>query len=254
MYILGFETTGPLGSAAIIEIETGEVKTLLINEPMSHLKNVASLGERLLQEEISTGKVRDNLAAVSASIGPGSFTGIRIGVTLARSIGQALELPLISAPTLELFRERCTSKDSSVAVILNARRGQVYGGVFAYSENQVKDLLTPGPYMLTDVLSITDEHPGTIFYGDGIDYYHEELKEREKNKTLVYAGEDIRYQSADMVVRLALEKYKRGEILNSPLELLPDYMRLSEAEQKLKDGTLQKLREEKMARFIKHNS
>ena len=294
MHILGFETTGPIGSVAIIDLNkctsdgqlesSHAIKMKLTNEPMSHLKFTADLAKELLNEigmekgsslgsqdghgedgrcQDSPRQGPDNLVAIAASIGPGSFTGIRIGVTLARSMGQALGIPVIAVPTLEVFRERVglipdnmnpeEIGDAPVAGILNARRGQVYGCVYG---SNGEEILKPGPYMLSDVLEITDKFPKAIFYGDGVNAYKEILcpSDTDDNKaasTRILAPEDIRYQSADLVVKIAARKYLNGDTLAAE-SLMPDYMRLAEAEQKLKDGTLARLREEKMARFIKN--
>ena len=340
MYILGFETTGPIGSVAIIDLDKVSPDGYLMgddaicmkttDEPMSHLKNVMSLAKELLEEkgistckgfsgepvcldEVDAGESTDSqqqIAAVAASIGPGSFTGIRIGVTEARAMAQALGVPAISVPTLEVFREHTFEKeqrlekkvsafdrecegtrcdDSSreyaggrvcgieyekpvVAAILNARRGQVYGAIYGPEGEIIKE---PGPYMLTDILEITDKYQNAVFYGDGVDAYQTQLTEGGKNGPLIsgvkdntrdedancenacfdfegfrrfLVAESRRYQTADLVVLIAAKKYMVGDTVAAE-ELLPDYMRLAEAEQKLNDGTLQKLREAKMARM-----
>ncbi len=312
MYILGFETTGPIGSVAIIDLDKVSPDGYLMgddaicmkttDEPMSHLKNVMSLAKELLEEKgISTCKgfsgetvyvdevdaaestdSQQQIAAVAASIGPGSFTGIRIGVTEARAMAQALGVPAISVPTLEVFREHTFEKDQRlekkvpafdrecegtrcddssreyaggrvcgseyekpvVAAILNARRGQVYGAIYGPEGDIIKE---PGPYMLTDILEITDKYQNVAFYGDGVDAYQTQLTEGSKNESFLVA-ESRRYQTADLVVLIAAKKYMAGDTVAAE-ELLPDYMRLAEAEQKLNDGTLQKLREAKMARM-----
>lgn len=291
MYILGFETTGPIGSVAIIDLSkcspTGEplcddaIVMKTTDEPMSHLKNTAKLAHELLEEirvnddadseaeSASGGRAAHGsnyLAAVAASIGPGSFTGIRIGVTEARAISQALDVPAIAVPTLEVFKEHSFSEDywverrasaeypgdqikdkPIIASILNARRGQVYGAVYG-PEGEI--IMVPGPYMLTDVLEVTDKYQRTMFYGDGVDAYMEKLTEGASANKRFFAPEETRYQTADLVVKIAARKYVSGETLAAE-ELLPDYMRLAEAEQKLNDGTLAKLREAKLAR-MKH--
>lgn len=251
MYILSIETTGRIGTVALGNIETGDIAMLTNAEDMSHLRNITPLANQLLSaiapgtspEDGLRNLKEKGLKAVAVSIGPGSFTGIRIGVTLARSIAQATDIPAISVPTLEVFRER--SAGSPVAAIINARRGQVYGAVF----DGEKDLLAPGSYMLDDVLGITDEHPNAIFYGDGVDAYRDILEDESKGVARIFAPEEERYQTADLVWQIAKRKYEAGETA-SYNELLPDYMRLAEAEQKLKDGTLKKLREEKMAKLL----
>ena len=251
MYILSIETTGRIGTVALGDIEAGDIAMLTNTEDMSHLRNITPLADQLLSAiapnvspEDGLRALKDkSLGAVAVSVGPGSFTGIRIGVTLARSIAQAADIPAISVPTLEVFRER--SKGNPVAAIINARRGQVYGAVFSGEEN----LLKPGPYMLTDVLEITDKYPDTVFYGDGVDAYREMLEDKTKGIDRIFAPEEDRYQTADLVWEIGKRKYLAGETV-SYNELLPDYMRLAEAEQKLNDGTLKKLREEKMAKLL----
>ena len=126
MYILAIETTGPVGSVAVISTEENyRVPVKITTRAMSHLKNLIPMTEELLSEE-SIG--RDEICAVAASVGPGSFTGIRIGVSTARALAEAWNVPCISVPTLETFREKCEGSDGqrAVCVIFNARRGQVY--------------------------------------------------------------------------------------------------------------------------------
>ncbi len=235
MYILGIETTGPLGSAALAD-EHGNTEMLLTSEPMSHLREISSNIDRLIK---SAGISPKDITAVAASIGPGSFTGIRIGVTTARTYAQALGIKCIPVSSLEVFRQRC-SEDNKVAAIFNARRGQVYGALFA---NDGSDILEPGAYMLDDVKHAAEGFDDVVWYGDGTDAYAELL---DGSKT---APESERYQTAEMVCRAAFDKYKEGKLVSYE-ELMPDYMRAAEAEQKLKDGTLAKMRAAKMARFL----
>ena len=276
MYILGFETTGPICSVALLDLDNpNRIFVMNGNEPMSHLKSLTDNARMLMAD---CGIDIKEIAAVAASIGPGSFTGIRIGVTSARAVAQALGIPCIAVPTLDVFKS--LSEGCAAVPIFNARRGQVYGAIFS----ETKDVLAPGPYMLEDVLSelkkyIVDKCEDDsacdgeaaasglriIFYGDGIDAYHDRLCEFKKEIesgnaddfsgnacSIDFASEEARYQTADLVVKFAAEKLVKGE--NCTVEaLLPDYMRKAEAEQKLEDGTLQKLREEKLARLMAGN-
>ncbi|MDD7718861.1 MAG: tRNA (adenosine(37)-N6)-threonylcarbamoyltransferase complex dimerization subunit type 1 TsaB [Eubacteriaceae bacterium] len=263
MYILAIETTGPLGSVAIID-ENGKIKQAVSGEEMNHLKDLMPMAQRLTSE---LGITPGDLTAVAASVGPGSFTGIRIGVSTARALSQALGIPAAGVKTLDSFKLKC--RGSRVIVpIFNARRGQVYGGVFG--ENG-EDILPGGPYMLEDVLSaikteLEDRFDNTncgmpvaakvVFYGDGIDAYEErldqftaELKESRVACVIEKAEKEERYQCAAMTAQAALEMYKQGKTV-SVEELLPDYMRTTEAEQKLKDGTLARERKAKMERLM----
>ena len=278
MYILAIETTGPVGSVAVAETakpctrdEAEQTDTCrripmkVTTKTMSHLKNLMAMTDELLKEE---GIQKSEIAAVAASTGPGSFTGIRIGVSTARALAQAWDVPCISVPSLEVFRQKCGkgsvdycstdddseddskggSSDGSVCVIFNARRGQVYGACYG---KDGETLIEPGPYMLSDMLSrietlrITPE-----FYGDGVDAYFGKEEFAPRISSYEAAPPDGRYQTAVMAAEYAKEKWQAGETIEYG-ELLPDYMRESEAEQRLKDGSLEKMRKEKLERLMK---
>ena len=261
MYILAIETTGPLGSAALID-GAGNCSMKVSAEEMNHLKDLMPMSQQLMDE---WGISKSQLTAVAASTGPGSFTGIRIGVSSARAIAQALELPAIAVPTLDMFKQKCDGR-TLIAPIFNARRGQVYGAVF---DEDGADVLPGGPYLLTEVFDAIEGHLEDVrsempcgmlqastvkFYGDGVDAYEQEL-DQFKEKVLRLSGcriltapKEERHQDAAMTARAALMKYEKGETI-SVQQLLPDYMRVTEAEQKLKDGSLARERAAKMAKF-----
>ena len=265
MYILGIETTGPVGSVALYDLDDDRpIAQKTTEEPMGHLRNLMAMASDLLEE---AGAVPSDIQLVACSVGPGSYTGIRIGVTSARAIAQALDVPCVPVGALDQFRQVALRIGKPLAVIFNARRGQVYGAVYRCEERdrtldhdatfkaQVIDVLPPGPYMLTDVLEKTADLPGVIFYGDGVDAY------REQMDGMTLAPETERYQTAELTVQAAISdllhaaeaKAEAPEELEPGTttfrELLPRYMRETEAEQKLKDGTLAKLRAAKMAKF-----
>lgn len=260
MYILAIETTGPCGSAAVIDGE-GKICERVSAEKMNHLKDLVPMIDNIVT---SLSIAKSDITAVAASIGPGSFTGIRIGVATARALSQALEIPAVAVPTLDAFKLKC--RDGALTVpIFNARRSQVYGGIY---ESCGADVLKSGPYMLEEVLvKIKEQLAGDSktesgapldevdFYGDGIDAYGSDLErftaeiaEQFPTVRICAAPLEERYQRAAMTAQCALKKYRLGEVLSYE-ELLPDYMRATEAETKLKDGSLQREREKKMARF-----
>lgn len=261
MYILAIETTGPKASAALLTApdrgaaQGGQGQTAVLlgerssDEAKNHLKNLLPLIRQLLDE---CGVPKNELTHIAASVGPGSFTGIRIGVATARALAQVLQLPCAAVPTLETFRyaeagkaEREEPQESDacrplVCGIINARRGQVYG--------IVEDCLPGGPYMLTDVLeAITQKalpNGKTVrFYGDGIDAYETQIRSYfddqgyREAKDYFFAEPEERYQSAAAAAYAALERITDGETVSFE-QLLPDYMRKAEAEVKLAAGQL----------------
>lgn len=251
--ILALETTGKYGSAAVIR-EDGSVYCASSETEMNHLKDIISISDEAVRK---AGITRKDLTHVAASAGPGSFTGIRIGVTTARTLGQMLGIPCIAVSSLEAMACRVLSTAISegavyVAAIINARRHQTYAGVWtaaATSDSATRSLVSELPekqYMIEDLLAemtarAAENGAGVFFTGDGIDAYRDIIEDafalKGISNLLILADEGIRYQQADTVAEIALSKAERGEIL-SYNELLPEYMRLSEAEQRLKEGTL----------------
>lgn len=241
MYILVIDTTGPVGSCALLDPETGEIQQKTTEEPMAHLRRLAGMMEELVQE---AGCTKTEIGLVAASVGPGSYTGIRIGVTTARMTAQALGVPCLKVPTLAMFRP--LSGETGCAVIFNARRGQVYGAVYGPGGQEI---LAPGPYMLEDVTkSAGDAGLNPVFYGDGIDAYQDSPKYGDLLAGKVFAPKEKRYQTAELAARYARVLWEQG-VTCSVEELLPDYMRKTEAEQKLADGSLARARAAKMAKF-----
>lgn len=241
MYILAIDTTGPLGSAALLNLETEQIRMKVSDEEKGHLKNLMPLVKALMDEE---GIEPKQIAAAAASVGPGSYTGIRIGVSSVRAFAQALDVPCIRVGTLDMFRQKTGARDA--AVIFNARRGQVYGAVYRADGTAVME---PQPCMLKDVYdAVVQNHMQPVWYGDGIDAYQGSEKFGRYLEGAETAPEDVRYQTAEMAAREALELYCAGKVCRVE-ELLPDYMRKTEAEQKLRDGSLARAREAKLRKF-----
>jgi len=248
MYILAIETTGPYGSAAIIG-QNGQVKAFADSRNnLSHLKDLIPMVGQVIEE---AGIAKSDIGVIAPSVGPGSFTGIRIGVSTARALAQAFGIGCIAVPTLDAFtfktQVQAAKKSGSdagrevvVCSILNARRGQVYGMVEGYME--------AGPYMLTDVLQVITEKvlpagKDVLFLGDGVDAYAAKIEEALTGyeERFSYAGEAFRYQDAASVGQWAWAQIEAKGLENCAVsleELLPEYMRKAEAEQKLEAGEL----------------
>ena len=154
MYILAIETTGKEGSAALLACEENGQNAEIISEKkitgqMNHLKELIPSVDAVLKK---AGVFKNEIDCIAPSVGPGSFTGIRIGVSTARALSQALGLEkAVRVPTLRAFlykeeAQKAKTEGTVCCAIINARRGQVYGVIDGF--------LTDGPYMLNDVLEI----------------------------------------------------------------------------------------------------
>ncbi len=237
MYILAIETTGPFGSVALINDSNEIIAHEVSVDTMSHLKDLMPMIKKMMDAH---GLKGSDICAIACDAGPGSFTGIRIGVSTARALAQIWKVPCVkvsslSSALLKELPEEVDHDDKAICVILNARRRQVYGFIDGY--------LKEGPWMIDDVIRIAKEDIGSskkiLFFGDGVDSYGEILKEAFEGTDVRYgfAPKDIRYQDASEIARVGLLNYDLGKVLDFK-EFLPEYMREAEAETKLKAGEL----------------
>jgi tRNA threonylcarbamoyladenosine biosynthesis protein TsaB len=246
MYILAIETTGAEASIAIIN-EQGEVREETSTQKLSHLQNLMPMLDLLLEKcRLTIG----DMSVVAVSEGPGSFTGIRIGVSTARALAQALGIGTIGVPTLQTFAYHVPDYQGVICPIFDARRSQVYGGAFRWIEGNCMEVAAGDAYDLSalleqlkfymEELNESDRWGHEItFFGDGIDPYKEKILEWQHsslkdNIRILFAPDDRKLQKASSVAKLALEKYKLGDI-KPYIQLKPVYMRKAEAERKLEE-------------------
>ncbi len=135
--ILAIETTGPVASVALLGDGIAAVHRNTGN--YSHLEEIAPMVKDILAEQGIRG---DALDAVAVSRGPGSFTGVRIGVATAKGLAQVWNKPIVAVPTLESF---AWSKDLEpgdvICPLFDARRGQVYCGAWLKLKNRYSEIL-----------------------------------------------------------------------------------------------------------------
>ena len=121
MKILGIETTGPYCSAAVLDGD--DITERVSEEKLNHLRSLTPMIDELMR---AGGYKLTDMDAIAVSAGPGSFTGIRIGVSTGRALNQVCKVPLISVPTLFAFgcSEYEANLKGTVCPLFNARRGR----------------------------------------------------------------------------------------------------------------------------------
>lgn len=241
MYILALETTGSCGSAAVAD-DNGRVVSASSSNEMNHLKDIIELSREAIS---SAGIDKKDITHIAAGVGPGSFTGIRIGVTVARTAAQMLGLPCTGISSLEAMAERVRKYAADngaeyIAAIINARRHQTYGGVWRLEEGRLEPVFEQKQYIIEDLLSsmLSSCRGSILFTGDGTDAYGDVISAATgEGADILLAPADIRYQHAAETALLGLRAVREGRTVPYT-ELLPNYMRLSEAEQRLREGSL----------------
>ena len=241
-YILAFETTGENASVACID-EEGNAALKKTDGLQSHLQSLMPMTESLMEEN---GIEVSDIICVAASAGPGSFTGVRIGVATARSFAQAAGIKCISVPTLPAFAYNIDAKEYGglICPVLDARREQVYGGAFFF-DGDIVEAVAGGAYSLVEYLELLGmkaadlKIPNIMFFGDGAEKYRDEINiwrdansagELQLNAEFAEGG--VGKQTAVSVAKLALKLYNEGKQVDFNA-FTPVYMRKAEAERML---------------------
>lgn len=225
MYILALETTGAHASVAIIN-EEGKIFEKKSDSVLNHLQYLMPMTQDLLKEAAL--QIGD-MTVIAASQGPGSFTGIRIGVSSARALAQVTGLKTIAVPTLKAFAYNMPEFEGLICPVFDARRSQVYAGAYKWADGEIEEVIKGAAYSLDEFLEKTAEHDlPRMFFGDGIKAYRDKFSNEE------IAPEEIRLQQASSVARLAKDMYDKGMTCHYE-DLKPDYMRKAEAERKLEE-------------------
>lgn len=226
MLIFGIDTCCSAATSAIFDGEKLLAQTV-INHKKTHSQKIMPQVENLFSlSELSI----NDIDAFAATIGPGSFTGVRIGVATVKGMAMALNKPCVPVSTLEALAYPLSSFSGIVCPILDARRAQVYNALF---ENG-KRLCPDRALSLSDLLSELSGKE-VIFLGDGIFPYKDEIL--KAIPTAKFAPKVIAMNLAGSVCEVAYEKFMKGEAVSSG-ELLPNYVRLSQAEQSAKNGEI----------------
>jgi tRNA threonylcarbamoyladenosine biosynthesis protein TsaB len=253
MNIVALETTGAHASVALID-EKGIITEVGSNGVLKHLQLLMPL----LSDLVEKSQLQiDDVDLFATSVGPGSFTGIRIGVSTCRALCQSLSKEAIAVPTLKSFIYNEDEFNGIVCPIFDARREQIYGGSYGKAvdcdkvNSQKGDIyfeVVPGKaydlkeylYILSNVLNLPSE---IRFYGDGLDKYEDNILQWYKDENLEtrgiklsFASIDKRYQKASSIARFAMDLYNQGKIMSYE-DLKPEYMRKAEAERKLEEKT-----------------
>ena len=181
----------------------------------------------------SAGVEWDDLDGIGVSIGPGSFTGLRIGLAAAKSIAMATGKPLVGVPTLQAMAFACSGSNDgrSVGVLLDARKKEVYAGFFGLDKN--KGPVAEGNPMVVPPKELLQQiDKPVLLVGPGVSAYRELFQGHE----LIELFPDfLSLPRAAYVGMAACDKLRVGES-DEPSSLAPLYVRASEAELSLHKG------------------
>ncbi len=225
MKVLGIETSGLVGSVAVCEDgETHVLAERSFEKGMRHGKALVPSIEDMFR---TLGLESEAIDLIAVSHGPGSYTGLRVGVTCAKVLAYTLGKPLVAVSTLDVLAENAPPDEITICPVLDARREQVYACIYKRSDAVWQRLSEPMviyPQKLLEMLP----RP-VLMFGDGTDRYREVFTA----DGVAFGGNEMGAARARVVARLGKTAFDKGEIID-PYRLQPLYMRIPEAEEKWK--------------------
>ena len=237
MRVLAIDSSGLTATVAVVE-ETQTIAEYTVNYKKTHSQTLLPMIDemaKMVELDLSA------IDAIAVAGGPGSFTGLRIGSATAKGLGLALGKPLIHVPTVDALAYSVYGCGDLICPIMDARRQQVYTGIYTFSYNAGKkedvNLVEPVFQVIKMQTAVSVEDlirrlnnygRPVVFLGDGVPVYQEMLAEGLK-VPYSFAPSYMNRQRAAVVGALGI-RYFNTERFETAMEHKPDYLRVSQAE------------------------
>jgi tRNA threonylcarbamoyladenosine biosynthesis protein TsaB len=231
--ILALENSSQCGSVALV----GEGICLAeysLTSTITHSRRLLTTIQQIMAE---TGVTWERIAAIAVSAGPGSFTGLRIGLTTAKGLAMATGKPLISVSATSTLACQLPWTNILVCPVIDARKHEVYTAFYRCGDDgecrRISEVVAISPEELAEGIG-----EDVIFLGDGSRIYRDTFRERLGTRAN-FASPEIFFVRAAALGHCALKKWRNQEFID-PATAIPDYIRPSEAEQNLTALGIQK--------------
>ena len=220
--ILALDSTAEVSTVAMCEGEK-LLSQITINTGNTHSQTLLPAVEAALNfAELAV----DDIDAFACSVGPGSFTGVRIGVATVKGLTFGKDKPCVPISTLEALAYNLVGYNGIICPVMNARRMQVYNALFRCENGVLMRICDDRAISIAELDEELKRYSESIFLcGDGYDISVKGLKDAKVS----FVPESLRLQSAYSVARIALKKYAEGKFV-SDTQLAPTYLRPSQAE------------------------
>ena len=221
MLILAFETSAKAASVALHDGSKLLAESYQ-NTGLTHSQTLMVMAEDMLKQ---CGYTAKDVTAAAVAAGPGSFTGVRIGVAAAKGMAWGLQVPCYGVSTLEAMAKNLGIYDGVVCAVMDARRNQVYNGLFRAEKGAIVRMTEDRAIALADLGAELVQMDGPVYLvGDGSLVAKAALEDR-----VIAPPEHRMHQRAAGVAMVAAEQIAAGVVADAEA-LEPNYLRLSQAE------------------------
>ena len=238
MKILGIDTSSMAASVAVIE-DNKLICEYTINTKKTHSQKLMPMIENMLG--LSDLNVRE-IDAIAVCEGPGSFTGLRIGMATAKAIAHVNDIPVIGVNSLEALAANMNLCDKKICSILDAQRNQVYTGRYQYEGTKLVEIKEIGIQQIDELLEeLAQSGEQWILVGEAVYKYEDKIKEIA-NIEIPAASNNV--TKAGSLCSVAKVKFDEGKDIFNCYTVNPLYIRKSQAEEQYEEKQ-RKLEEEK---------
>lgn len=225
MKLLVLDSSGLVASVALLE-DNRLIAEYTTGNKLTHSQTLLPMLDEVIQR---TSFEMEEIDAIAVAMGPGSFTGLRIGAATAKGLGLALQKPIIGVPTVDGLAYQLFGVSSLICPMMDARRKQVYTGFYRFHRSQMEVVKEQCAQSVEDTLKQLKEYKEpVIFLGDGVPVYRKEIEET-MGTDAIFAPAHVNRQRAGAVGALAEVYYEKG-IWQSADAFAPEYLRKSQAE------------------------
>jgi len=223
--VLAVDTSSNVATAAVID-NTKLLGEYMLNHGKTHSQKLMPMIQGLMQSlDLQPG----DIDIYAASSGPGSFTGLRIGITSIKAMAYAAQKPVVSVPALDALAYNIPVTEALICPIMDARNNQVYTAIYKWEKNmQVKLTEYMGVHISELVEIAAGKNQRVVFLGDGLGVHRAFLKTQLEERC-EFPQDNLILQRASSVAILAGIKASMG-MLESCFDMVPFYLRKSQAE------------------------
>lgn len=222
MKILAVDTSSKICAVAILE-DSNVIDEIKLDNGKTHSENLMPILKEVLEKNNIT---LDKIDLIAVSVGPGSFTGIRIGISSIKPIAEVYKLPVASVTSLETLARNIETEDADTTIVslIDAKNNQVYAGFFDNQYNLKEEEYADD---INVILEKASKYNKFVFVGDGAEIHKELIKNKFAGKEIIFA--EINSQSAINTGKIGYKKFLESNLKNADT-ILPIYLRKSQAE------------------------
>ena len=225
MKLLAIDSSAQVASVAVLS-DTAVLAEYSVDYKKTHSQTLLPMIDEVLR---MTETKQSDIDAIAVAAGPGSFTGLRIGAATVKGLAMVWNVPIVPVSTVAGLACNYAGTDACVCPLMDARRGQVYTGVYGFEGSTIVEHLPDACLTIDPLLAkVNDLGRRVIFLGDAIEIFREKIK---TTVTVPYeiAPVHLAKQRASSVGWLGMELYRQGKTVSAE-EFVPTYLRVSQAE------------------------